>query len=636
MCFNHGNGLADPLVPPADACHRIGDHDGVPAVEPASRGPRDATRHTKTAEEPPCSSNIEDSSRPDSLFSEDPILREATEAEIESGGAQAGLEDIEEIILDEEPPLLLRSPLGGRRLSVYSNKLHSLVGTPALEVLQSFLCDPRKKTCCGVPFAILTAFLAPSLPESALGRGGLPLPAHRSRLTRQVVDEADLCSALSLSCVCKSAYSDVAACFEKGVLPSIRRCVSLPMLAHRVLCAYLSTAFEYLQDVQWRFGADGEIAVSGVPMQDDAIRYCSRCLLHEYFMEQELKINDSQKSVWCRLLQLPTKTLAAAMVGREHPIFLNCLAFLRVRLLTALLGLEEPREVGTYGFFQWTDLGYGSPTAEKEAQTDAAVVYISGRVERGRVSRLDSFAPGQHLELVRGSKLLLPLEGPLALQSASGAPSNQARQDDQIPPAAGESSLLRTPLGGGHGGKLYPPFLEKKTRVLPWERLRPVGRAGLAPAPIVSTSALYAPLGAPLFSAQEITPRALERKGRKNGALVDPRFESSVINVERKLKNMRLLPAEIWDAALWKAQFTFQTGRLISKLSYLTESDRLSPLDVVRDLRSFLGTQKPHEELGLPTITTREGLDKVKTFVRQWLRACLAQIRVATWDEDKF
>ena len=163
-----------------------------------------------------------------------------------------------------------------------------------------------------------------------------------------------------------------------------------------------------------------------------------------------------------------------------------------------------------------------------------------------------------------------------------------------------------------------------------------MGRAGLATAPIVSTSALYAPLGAPLFSAQEITPRALEREGRKNGALVDPRFESSVINVERKLKNMRLLPPEIWDAALWKAQFTFQTGRLISKLSYLTESDRLSPLDVVRDLRSFLGTQKPHEELGLPTITAREGLDKVKTFVRQWLRACLAQIRVATWDEDKF
>ena len=59
------------------------------------------------------------------------------------------------------------------------------------------------------------------------------------------------------------------------------------MLAHRVLCAYLSTAFEYLQDVQWRFGADSEIAVSGVPMQDAAIRYRSRCLLHEYFMEQE-------------------------------------------------------------------------------------------------------------------------------------------------------------------------------------------------------------------------------------------------------------------------------------------------------------------------------------------------------------
>ena len=65
-----------------------------------------------------------------------------------------------------------------------------------------------------------------------------------------------------------------------------------------------------------------------------------------------------------------------------------------------------------------------------------------------------------------------------------------------------------------------------------------MGRAGLAPAPIVSTSALYAPLGAPLFSAQEITPRALEREGRKNGALVDLRFESSVIDVERKLKNM--------------------------------------------------------------------------------------------------
>ena len=48
------------------------------------------------------------------------------------------------------------------------------------------------------------------------------------------------------------------------------------------------------------------------------------------------------------------------------------------------LELEVPREVGTYGFFQWTDLGYGSPTAEQEAQTDAAVVYISGRVERGR------------------------------------------------------------------------------------------------------------------------------------------------------------------------------------------------------------------------------------------------------------
>ena len=120
-------------------------------------------------------------------------------------------------------------------------------------------------------------------------------------------------------------------------------------------------------------------------------------------MERELNISDSQKSVWCLLLQLPTKTLAAAMVGRDHPIFLNCLAFLRVRLLTALLGLEEPRDVGTYGFFQWTDLGYGSPTAEQEAQTDAAVVYISGRVERGRVSRLDSFAPDQHLELVRGS-----------------------------------------------------------------------------------------------------------------------------------------------------------------------------------------------------------------------------------------
>ena len=237
------------------------------------------------------------------------------------------------------------------------------------------------------------------------------------------------------------------------------------------------------------------------------------------------------------------------------------------------MGLDDLRDIGSFGFLEWTDSGYGPPTAQHEMQSNAAIVHFNGHVAQKGVSRLDSPAVGRRLELLPGSELLLPLDGPLARQRPAGI------------------SLLSSPLGGGGGGKPHPPCLKEEACVVPWERLRPAGRARLAPAPIASTSALYAPLGAPLFSAQEITPRALEREGRKNGALFDPRFESSVINVERKLRTLRLLPNEVWEAALWKAQFAFQTGRLISKLGYLTESDRLAPLEVVRDLRSFPGTQ---------------------------------------------
>ena len=139
----------------------------------------------------------------------------------------------------------------------------------------------------------------------------------------------------------------------------------------------------------------------------------------------------------------------------------------------------------------------------------------------------------------------------------------------------------------------------------------------VVPLQVCENAVLHIPLGGPLFATEEVTPRAPERDSRRgNGPLLDARYESSCINVGRRLRAQRLLAPEVRDSQLFSTQFTYQTGRLLSKLAYLTESDKQNPLDVVRDLRSFLGTQRPHGELGLSPIDSEESLGKVKQFVR--------------------
>ena len=59
----------------------------------------------------------------------------------------------------------------------------------------------------------------------------------------------------------------------------------------------------------------------------------------------------------------------------------------------------------------------------------------------------------------------------------------------------------------------------------------------VVPLPACENAVLHIPPGGPLFATEEVTPRALERDSRRgNGPLADARYESSCINVGRRLR----------------------------------------------------------------------------------------------------